>query len=356
MSAPIAPDTGCELPPTWRGRWLSWPKWLRIGARACLGVVLLQILILAHLCVGQIEAPEIRNLRQRHAKVHYWWESDAERYPFDHWVLAGWHGKSCQNVRWLAIYGVGTDADLAVIGARFQQLRWLELDGGTFSAQGLRAISHLPHITLLRLADSTVTSEGLKAIQSFQHLETLDLSNTDVDDDGVRCLSDFTNLRSLNLAGTLISQSSIPLLQRMLNLQVVTVSHTGVVPPENPARTHIRTSWNHTHRWNSVQGVVRWSDGTRSATYRGLYEIIVTRPGDVEVSDQHKEGVYLTRENLSWSGADLKGDGVFYFTLLLGAHRSEPVLVNFNNEAPSVPVIEFQMPVPREKSLLPAER
>lgn len=355
MSAPMTP-TGGVLPRTWRGWWLSWPKWLRIGALACLGVVTLQILILAYLCVGQIEAPEIRVLRQRQAKIRYWWESDPERFPFDHWVMAGWHRKSCQNVRWLAINGDGTDADLAVIGARFQQLRWLELDGATISAQGLRAISHLQHITVLSLADSTVTSEGLKAIQSFQHLEMLDLSNTDVDDDGVRCLSVFADLRALTLAGTLISQSSIPLLQRMPNLRLVTVWYTGVVPPEDPAEHGLGTSWNRTDSWDSVQGVVRWSDGMRSATYRGHYEIIVTRPGDVEVLDKHMEGVYLTRKNLRWSGFDLKADGDFWFTLILGDYRSKPVLVNFKGEAPSEPVIEFQMPVPKVKASLPPVR
>lgn len=350
MSAHVTPDGERVLPRTWCGWWHSWPKWLRIGARACLGVVIVQVLILTYLCIGQIEAPEIRALRQRHARIHYWWESDAERFPLDHWVQAGWHGKSCRNVLWLAINRDGTDRDLAVIGTRFQQLRWLEMDGCTFSEQGLQAISHLQHITLLSLAHSTVTSEGLKSIQSFQQLETLDLSNTEVDDEGVRSLSDFANLRSLNLAGTLISQSSIALLQRMRKLRLVTIRHTGVVPPANPAKTESGTIWNHTYSWNSVQGVVRWSDGMQSATYRGHYEIIITRPGDNGHPSHHVEGVYLTRDNLRWSGANLNMEGSVYFMLILGSYRSEPVVVHFKNEVPSIPVIEFKMPVPRLKA------
>src|SRR5689334_3330087 len=74
LSHPVASVS--DLPPrTWRGWWLAWPKWFRIGCWAALGLALLHVVVAIRIAIGWIEGNEIIALRQKGAIFEYAWDN-----------------------------------------------------------------------------------------------------------------------------------------------------------------------------------------------------------------------------------------------------------------------------------------
>lgn len=72
VESPIPVDQLHDLPPrTWRGWWLAWPKWFRIGCWAALGLGCAHIALTVWVATGLIEPPEITRWRQRGAQLQY---------------------------------------------------------------------------------------------------------------------------------------------------------------------------------------------------------------------------------------------------------------------------------------------
>jgi hypothetical protein len=343
---------------TWRQWWRQLSAWRRMFVWAGLGFVVVHVALAARLFVGQWEAREIRALRARNVFVQYVWEKKPERFFLDHWLLAGMHGKSCASVIDLRLPEIATDADLELIGKYFHQLRSLNVRDSYISSQAVNALQRCRRLEVLNLSNTEVTSAGLAGIRDCVQLVDLDLRYTDIDDEGVAQLINLRKLRGLDLRSTLVTDACISSLEQLPDLQVVFVGETEISPPTSSVS---RPGWMVSKNWNGkfprpdevsrdLIGVIRWADGARSGRFNGPFKL--TLQGTAGHPPLHHTGIGLTRDMLSWTTGNTGfRDGDCLYLLQLGEYESEPVRITVQRGVPSQNVIEFRMPVTKEKAL-----
>jgi hypothetical protein len=195
----VSPPVVAEpLPPrTWRQWWRQSPAWVRIVIWGVGANLVICLALFVWLQIGNIEAGELRELRRRSVFFQYAWEKERERFPFEHWLLAGMYGKSCDNVVDLRLAQIGTDADLEWIGRRFRRVKYLNLKGSEISDSGLMALRGCTRLEWLNLEGTAITSAGLECLIDCPKLSYLVLKDTGVDDEGLKLLSKLPNLRGL---------------------------------------------------------------------------------------------------------------------------------------------------------------
>ncbi len=326
-----------DFPPrTWRGWWLAWPKWFRIGCYAALGLVFLNIAVVVRIYVGLIEPPEIQALRR--PGVHVLFASDSRGQPFRGFnrLMDGLKGISCRDVVTIRLDREGTDADLELIGRSFPELRGLYL------------------------VDADVSVAGLGHLRSCRQLLELDLRGTDVDDSAASILAELPKLHRLHLAETRVGDATLAALQHSSQLSWLDVSYTDVSPGAiQAARAKMnRTSTiatEHDRVSSGVLGSLRWSDGTRAARFPGRFELRVTGPfvdGRSTGSFAHMS-TGLRRQSMWWDTKQFQGrtDGEYHFTAKLNGIESAPAVVTIEAGLPSVSRIEFLMPCTKAEAL-----
>ncbi|MBS0204527.1 MAG: hypothetical protein JSS49_16615 [Planctomycetes bacterium] len=324
----------------WRGWWLSWPKWFRIGCWATFGVVMLQVAVVLRISIGLIEPAAIRSLRR--PGVHVIFASNRRTEPFRGFnrMMDGLKGISCSDVAAIRLDEHGTDAHLDLIGRSF------------------------PNLQDLYLAGSQVTSAGLEKLLPCQKLQWIDLSETDLDDAAAQQLTQFPNWTEIRLSGTLIGDRTLSVLQSngrkncTLDVSYTDVTLEGVetaraVGGKNLVRTELDRVT------SGILGSIRWSDGSRSGQYAGSYELSVSGP----IVDGHSTGRFaqmsskLTRRTMWWDTQQFQGrtDGEYHFTAKLDGIESAPAIVKIQGGYPDVSRIEFRMPCTKAEALRSAK-
>ncbi len=335
LLSPVAPVS--DLPPrTWRGWWLAWPKWLRIGCWAAFGVVVLQIVSVVVLYVGLREPPEIQALRRQ--GVHIFFSNKGLIPDFS---IFGWNVRNPHNgadVAQVIFESPATDADLVHLSQHFSNLMILIIHNGEFTAAGLESLSRCRQLIFLDLSGSEVTDAHLAGLRGMQELQDLGLAETLVTDAGIQHLQQLPRLRGLNLTHTAVSLNAIQQWRQTwkpsFGFQVTTEKDKS---------------------GDGVSGMIRWIDGERSGRFPGVFKISVDGPVDGAQLQQRLTDVStnLNRRHLCWHFSKFAGfeDGDYRFTLKLGDDESEPVIISIENGKSSVSNFEFQMPVTKEQAL-----
>ncbi len=221
-----------ELPPrTWRGWWLAWPKWFRIGAYAFAGFAVLHIALAVRIYVGLIEPREMRELRERSVQIEYFWRNQREWFPHYLTLIAGLYGKSWSNVQFISGYQLRAD-DLRTIRLNCPSLPWLSLDD--------------------------VTPEILAELVQFRQLEGLNLSNTDIEDEAVLKMATLKNLNTLRLSETLITDDALGIIEHLPRLENLYVEGTEVTESAWEFWRARRESLLISANIDMVFGVIRW--------------------------------------------------------------------------------------------------
>lgn len=385
-----ATAAGAELLPqrTWRQWWGQLPAWRRAVAWFAAAFFALHLALLIRLWIGQWEAREIRELRQRNIFLQYSWERKPERFPFEHWLLAGMHGKSCGNVVDLRLPDIGTDGDIRLIGRYFHHVKYLNLENAPVTSDGVQALRGCPRLEWVNLSKTDIDSSALEGLSDCSPLWVLDLSETDVDDEGMAILAALPKLKSLSLgdtlvtdrgveilakapalnslmlSGTAVTNRSYALVKSLPNLEFADLSYTEVMQreylsgPSGPRKniqilTAARGGFG---IWpQSIQGRIRWADGEIAHKFRGPFQLIIEGPITGVTRTVHQSsGPRLLRKEIFWhpqTSAWTPGDGDYRFTLKLGDHEAEPVVVWILNHADETVSIEFRMPCTKAEAL-----
>jgi|GEM_PF-2323493 len=334
-------NAGSDLPlRNWRCWWLAWPKWFRIGCWAFGGVLLLHVALAVRMVIGQIEAPEITQLRQRGAVFSYFWLEYSRPEPFQgyEWLMAGVFGRSTENVSSIRLIDA-TDADLQFLS------------------------THFPNLKNLSLSLADVTEDGLAALAKFPKLHHLSLLvSSAIDDAEVEKLAELDSVTMLHLRESRVTDAAIPALKRMKSLIVADVWYTDVSleaiaawrAEQTTKKVRIDTE---KEIWpaGDLLGRFRWADGTYTMDYPGPATVTIDGPLDSDSSQTRVANhLYLRcHDHLHWTAGALAwyADGDYRFTLKLGDYDSEPVLIHFENGQPSMHRFDFQMPVPKQQGL-----
>lgn len=330
-----------DIPPrTWRGWWLEWPKWLRIGVWAGLAGLLSHVFLVLRLIVGQIEDQDIRSFRQRGGQIHYTWLPDLtkERFAGEEWLSAGLWGKNGRYVNDLALAGA-TDADLQRISDRFPKLQRL----------------------ILRQPD--VTATGLAELTKLQTLWGVFIDDADVRDADVMPLTEIKSLGAIGLSETRVTDAILPHLQQMKLLRSIRVRYTDIsrkaIIDLNTRGGYLLGHEKMAYVENELYGSFRWSDGRRNEEFPGAVVLEIDGPLITEFQRKTirkfpEDGTPLTcHRDLHWKAADLASfpDGEYRFSLQLGHYEAEPVIILIEQGIPSVQEFEFRMPVTRKRAI-----
>lgn len=327
-----------DLPPrTWRHWWLEWPKWFRIGCRAALWMMILNLGLVARMICGLDEPKEIAALRERGAKLQYFWEGKPERFRHHHLIIAGLYGRSWANLIIIRLNGKATEKDLKYISDWCWRLKQLSLQG------------------------ADVSNRSFGELRKCPSLEQLDLTDTDVDDDVVAQLASLPRLTHLDLSGTLASDRSFELLKPAAGLRRVNFGCTDVSLarievwraeiPHLPPVVEYASPWIHM----GLLMTIRWSDGTRSSGFRGEYVWRLYESANQTHPDIERTGSMLTRQTFAVKALNAEPRRAFDYstTLKLGTYESEPATFNIGSVTPAI--IEFRMPCTKAEALRPAE-
>ena len=337
-----------DLPPrTWRGWWLSWPKWFRIGCWAALGLMIVQVAIVVALAIrihyGLQPTEEIAAMSRPGVGIFY--SSNYLKEPF----------RGFNNL----VDGIKGRTNADVVGFRFEQ------DHGNPSVvqvtdTDLKFIGdHFTNLEFLSVGHGEITAEGLTSLGQCPRLRTLELSELDIDDSAAASLSRLPAVMSLDLTGTLVTDAAITSLKRLPKLSSVNLSYTDVsLAAIQDWRDSMPTGklFIGTERdqvADAVLGSIRWQDGRRSAGFAGPYSRLM----------KHKDGTAsessngLRRNFLWWppEAWEQRGDGEYQFSLKLGEFESAPVTVIVKDGKPSANSIEFRMPCTKAQALISAK-
>lgn len=335
--------TGTEL-------WRSFPKWFRILSIAILVCGLLGAVLAIRIAIGLREADVIKQLRQRGAKIHYpWTHMDFSPIPIPrslirHYVkireqyrniVAGLFGLSPANVQAISLE-FGTDSELRLIGGHFR---------------GLKSLTFWK---------SELSTDSLRSLSSCSQLEFLDLSYSDLDDAALASLKDHSRLQEMRLGATLITDASVGILEKMAALKKVDFYLTDV---SSEAIARWRKNQNAPMIVNGSDelpiecgGVIRWSDGRRSANFPGPWTMTQIDDQSAETVCSNGPSQYFGRNDMSWSSLSAWTDGQWKLTLKLGECVSETVSVQMKDSQPSKRRFEFVMPCTREHAIQQVRR
>lgn len=340
-------------------------------------MVVLHVVLVLRIGVGLMGSREIRSLRDRGARLDF--ESD--------WRPIRSRGQYVLNILVDGTIGRGrSNADVFSIeltGAN-------EFSSGCTDEEIKFIASHFPNLKRLWISHSPVSSAGLKPLLNCQRLQELGLGDTDINDDAIEILAGLKNLQVLSLVGTLVSDRTLEALQKSPALVNINVAYTDVsleaihsFRQQAGTRTISVTSILDKQP-ESMIGVIRWSDGSRSGRFAGDFEICLEGPlkqresPDLYVFD-HEE---LRRHNLWWDvqhfevgewhrewqyyGFNARGpgmtvknttiqlaDGEYRVMLKLGQVQSESVNFQIQDGRPATHLLEFQMPCARAEASLP---
>lgn len=347
-----------DLPPrTWRGWWLAWPKWLRIGCWALLGIALLHIAVAIRMAIGLIEADEIAELRKHDSQIRYFWDKQGQRTygetPYSLFLLfhAGLKGSSCANVEEIWLFD-RSDLDRPIADDRDLEL----------------IAKHFPYLKSLYVENAEITADGLSKLLACRQLEELSLAFTDVDDDAVERLVDFPRLAKLRLAATRVTDSVIPALQRMKSLKSVDLGSTDVTlaaieawktsaGSRGPAVLTDRRQ----HLPELLRVSVRWSDGMEDNRFatpdRYCSDWTLTFEGPLDKGQQTPDVLVMrfgSLTQMSISSGDLSpdfADGNYRLTLQLVGVSTGPMTVEIDRNSTTTQRLQFAMPVTREQAL-----
>ena len=333
-----------------RRYWKSLPKWFRILGWTIVGSVVLQCVLAIRIAIGLIEADEITKLRQHGAEIIYSWDSmeispvRPPRYLIPAYLkfrqqfrllVAGLFGRSSAYVEGIYIEH-GTDSDLR------------------------RIADHFRYLKILRFWKSDFTADALRALKACNQIEHLDLSYTDLDDQCVEILEHFTRLKRLQLTATLVTDSSLKSLRRMPSLEYADLYLTDI---STQAIADWRSAVGHSipkivHNTDEppfdLRGIIRWSDGRRSANFSGPWHLIQEGPlSSTEIKINDSSSDFLGRNDIWWPSVSHLSDGDYRWTLKLGKFESKSVLIRVTDKQPSVHRFEFLMPVTKEQTLHP---
>lgn len=332
----------------WHLWWRLLPGWLRILCITGSVLTLLICILAIRVAIGLQEADEIKQLRERGAQIYYPWHNLELVRPNTlprSWirsyvklrdqyknVVAGLYGLSAQNVDTIYLQ-FGDCDDLWFITTHFHKLGSL-----TFSR-------------------SLFTSESIRSLNNCPRLEFLDLSYSDLDDNAVELLKPLNQLTELRLGATLVTDNSVPILQQMKSLKKVDLWLTDIIPETIQAW---RKDGNAPALSNGsdqipigVRGVIRWSDGTRSANFLGPWRLITIDEASNETVASNSPGLVglFGRNDMSWPGPPIPTSGVSKMTLKLGECESETVTLRFTDDGSTTRQFEFMMPCTHEQAL-----
>lgn len=330
-------DSPHDLPPrTWRGWWLAWPKWLRIGFWAAIGVALLHVALAIRMAIGLIEHPDITQFRQRGGEVFYSWSPRhaSEIFPGYELIKAGFWGRSLSNVTEIGFTGA-TDTDLKFLCSRF------------------------PNTQVMFLQEAELTATGLAELSGLQKMRYLIIMNSEFDDRDLEQLHPPPSLKILTLRETKITNAAIPILQRIESLEIVDLLYTDVsleaiVEWRKTSKIRIDTD-KEFFPIDSLCGAFRWSDGLWTRDFEGT--ALITIDGPLSTPASQRTTKPLPRQHTStlinWPAATLAQfqDGNYRFVLTLGEYESDPVNIHFENGKPSLYRFEFRMPVTKKQAL-----
>ncbi len=332
--AEVSPPLELDPPRTWRGWWLAWPKWFRIGGYAFAGLAVLHVALAVRICVGLQEPAEIKALRQRGVRIHYAWEfmrnsNQQKRLQLWDTLMAGLYGKSWRNVVEIDSSHL-TDEDLRFFGQECSSLIRLSLPG------------------------AKITVQGLQELARCRRLGLLDLSQTDIDDTAGPALSQMKSLANLNLSETLVSDIILSYLEKMPRLRKVDVVFTDVTAAaaQEWKTTHHRplSILNARDGETDTLGSIRWRDGARSAGIPANVNFRTTHSRPRSGTRLRTSASGMTRRDLYWRLRS-EGDGEHSLILKIGDFKSAPAIVTMKNGKPSTPTFEVCMPCTKAEAL-----
>jgi Leucine rich repeat/Leucine Rich repeat len=120
------------------------------------------------------------------------------------------------DVVYVELPRMGSDADLARIVEHFPRLMGLSLDRTTVTDDGLTCLGGLTSLQFLDLANTSITDRGLGHLVKLRGLQMLNLNHTRISDDGLRSLDRATALKVLDLANTRVTDDGVFALQGAL--------------------------------------------------------------------------------------------------------------------------------------------
>lgn len=204
------------------------PRTWRHRMRLSVSALMLLVLVVGG-CLGlllhraQSQRIEVEAIRKSGGKVLYQWQwkessvvsNSRPRGP--QWLLDRIGVDYTNDVVYVELPRMGTDADLARIVKRFPRLLGLSLDRTTVTDEGLTCLAGLTNLQFLDLANTSVTNRGLGHLADLPGLQMLNLKHTRISDDGLRSLDRLTALKVLDLANTQFTDDGVLELQRVLN-------------------------------------------------------------------------------------------------------------------------------------------
>lgn len=344
---PLAENCLRDPPPrTWRVWWRELPGYYRIGFRVVAILALLQLALAIRIVIGLIESPEIRHLRTLNVEIDYYfflphlpssWKAWLHKHRLlsAYWALnEGLLGRSCHNVYSLGCNGTKgdlTDADVEFIA------------------------NHFPNLSIFDVAN--VSATRFKCLERCSKMWRLSVSYGDVEDTGLPDLTRFPQLFELQLENTLVSDAIIPQLKQLSQfncayLRLTDVTYEAAIENWPDSRESPQVE-NDPTVYPECHGSIRWSDGQRSAIFRGPSSVTMKYGDDVEIGSYNP----LERVNMLWEPDSWPhGDGEYQLSVKLGEYESAPVKVIVKESRPDVRRIEFLMPVTKAEALRSIEQ